>query len=60
MIRIFQITAVILAGVAAYFLWTENKDGVFVAVVLAASCVFLSIRFQAKARLDALLDEDRE
>ena len=52
MIRIFQIAAVVLAGIAAYFLWAANKDGVFVAFVLAASCLFLSIRFQAKARLD--------
>ena len=52
MVRTFQIVAVILAGIAAYFLWVENKDGVFVAIVLAACSFFLSIRFQAKARLD--------
>ena len=51
MIIFLQILAAILAGIAAYFLWTENKDGVFVALVLAACSFFLSIRFQAKARL---------
>lgn len=52
MVRIFQIVAAILAGIAAYFLWMENKDGVFVAIVLAACSIFMSIRFQAKERLD--------
>lgn len=51
MVRIFQILAVILAGVAAYFLWADNWDGTFVAVVLAISSFFLSMRFQIKARL---------
>jgi hypothetical protein len=49
--RIFQISAVILVGIAAYFLWTENKDGIFVSIVLAACSFFMSIRFQAKERL---------
>lgn len=52
MIILFQILAVIFAGIAAYFLWMENKDGVFVAVVLAACSFFMSIRFQSKARLN--------
>ena len=51
MIRTLQIVAVILIGIAAYFLWMENKDGVFVAIVLAACCFFMSIRYQAKERL---------
>lgn len=51
MIRIFQIVAAILIGIAVYFLWMENKDGVFVAVVLAASSFFMSVRYQAKERL---------
>ncbi len=49
--RIFQITAVILIGVAAYFLWSENKDAMFVAAVLGAVAFFLSVRFQVKERL---------
>lgn len=52
MIRFFQIAAVVLAGIAAYFLWMQNKDGVFVAVVLSACSLFMGIRFQAKRRLD--------
>ena len=49
--RFFQITAVILIGIAAYFLWNGNKDGMFVAAVLGAAAFFLSIRFQVKERL---------
>ncbi|MBK8466257.1 MAG: hypothetical protein IPL32_10540 [Chloracidobacterium sp.] len=49
--RIFQILAVILVCIAAYFLYMENKDGVFVSVVLAACSFFMSVRFQSKARL---------
>ena len=53
MIKIFQIAGVILAGITAYFLWVGNKDAVFVALALAACSLFMSLRFQAKARLDA-------
>ena len=49
--RIFQITAVILIGVAAYFLWQGNGDSAFVAAVLGAVAFFLSVRFQVKERL---------
>lgn len=49
--RIFQILAVILIGVAAFFLWNGNKDGVFITAVLGAVSFFLSIRFQVKKRL---------
>ncbi|HLA94366.1 MAG TPA: hypothetical protein VK612_01505 [Pyrinomonadaceae bacterium] len=48
--RIFQILAVILAGVAAYFLWKGNKDATFVSIVLGCISFFLSVRFQVKAR----------
>ena len=48
--RIFQAAAVILAGVAAYFLWVANKDGAFIAAVLGCVAFFLSIRFQVKER----------
>lgn len=49
--RLFQIIAVILIGVAAYFLWRGNTDGVFVAAVLGAVAFLLNIRFQVKGRL---------
>ena len=48
---LFQIIAVVLAGIAAYFLWKVDTDGVFVAGVLAAVSFLLSIRFQIKARM---------
>ena len=60
MIRTFQIIAVILVCIAAYFLYVENKDGVFVSLVLAASSFFMSVRFQAKARLDQQAAESRK
>lgn len=49
--RFFQILAVILAGVAAYFLWQGNADRAFVSAVFGAVSFFLSIRFQVKERL---------
>ena len=49
--RLFQILAVILIGVAAFFLWRGNTDGVFISAVLGAVCFFLSVRFQVKERL---------
>lgn len=48
--RIFQVLAVVLAGAAAYFLWTGNKDGAFVSAVLGCVAFFLSVRFQVKER----------
>ena len=48
--RVFQIVAVILAGVAAYFLWAGNTDGAFVSAVLGCVAFFLSVRFQVKER----------
>lgn len=57
--RIFQIVAVILAGIAAYFLWRgNNSDGAFVSGVLAAVSFFLSMRFQIKERMDKLNEEE--
>lgn len=50
--KLFQILAVILIGVAAFFLWRGNTDGLFVSAVLGAVCFFLSVRFQVKERLD--------
>lgn len=51
MIIFFQILAVILALVAAYFLWQDNTDGLFLSAVGGAVSFFLSIRFQVKARV---------
>lgn len=48
--RVFQILAVILAGIAAYFLWTGNNDGAFISAVMGCISFFLSVRFQVKER----------
>lgn len=48
--RVFQIMAVALALVAAYFLWAGNKDGAFVSIVLGCVSFFLSVRAQVKER----------
>lgn len=49
--RFFQILAVILAGVAVFFLWKGNKDWTFLTAVGGCVSFFLSIRFQVKKRL---------
>jgi hypothetical protein len=48
--RVFQILAVLLALVGAYFLWSGNKDYGFVSIVFACVAFFLSIRVQVKER----------
>ena len=48
--RLFQLLAVVLAGVAAYFLWMGNSEYAFVAGVLGCVSFFLSVRTQAKSR----------
>jgi hypothetical protein len=57
--RIFQLIAVILAGIAAYFLWSGNNDGAFVSAVLGCVAFFLSIRFQVKER-NRIREEERD
>jgi hypothetical protein len=49
--RIFQILAVFLAALSAYFYWQANSDGAFFFLVTSACSYFLSIRFEAKERL---------
>lgn len=56
---VFQILAVVLGGAAAYFLFTGNRDGAFVSVVLGCVAFFISIRFQVKAR-NAIRQAERE
>ncbi|MET0754188.1 MAG: hypothetical protein ABWZ66_12480 [Pyrinomonadaceae bacterium] len=48
---VFKILAVILAGIAAYFLWKGSGENAFITAVLGAVSFFLSVRFQVKARL---------
>jgi len=42
---------VILIGIAAFFWWRGNADGLFIAAVFGAVSFFLSVRFQVKGRL---------
>ncbi len=50
--RIFQILAVVLVGVAAFFLWYGNPEMAFVTAALGSVAFFISIRFQVKERVD--------
>ena len=56
---VFQILAVVLAGAAAYFLLTGNRDGAFVSAILGSVAFFLSVRFQVKAR-NTIREAERE
>lgn len=47
---VFKILAVILGGVAAYFLWQGNADRAFAAAVFGAVSFFLSVRVEVKKR----------
>lgn len=58
--RIFQILAVILFGVAAFFLWKGEVDAVFVSAVLGAVAFLMSVRFQVKTRIRQRASEERE
>ncbi|MCB1023115.1 MAG: hypothetical protein KDB79_01910, partial [Acidobacteria bacterium] len=49
--RIFQIVAVVLAGIAAFFLYSGNKDAAFITVVFGCVSFFFSVRAQAKIRV---------
>lgn len=49
--RLFQILAVILAGIAAYLYWVGSNDWFFLSAVAGSASFFLSIRFQVKDRL---------
>lgn len=59
--RIFQFSIIIFVGLAAFFYYVANDDGVFISVVLACLCFFLSVRFQVKERNDQReMDRERE
>ena len=49
---VFRILAVILIGIAAYFLWRKNGETAFISAALGAVSFFLSLRFQVKERLE--------
>lgn len=48
--KLFQILAAILALVAIYFFWVENRDYMFISAVLGCVAFFFSVRFQVKER----------
>lgn len=49
---VFRILAVVLAGIAAFFLiWRNDAETAFIVAVLGAVSFFLSVRFQVKERL---------
>ena len=50
--RSFQLFAVILIGIAAFFLWTGSSDAGFILAVLACVSFFIATRFPAKARVE--------
>ena len=56
--RIFQIAAVGLIGLAAYFLWAGSTDAAFASAVLGCVSFFLSVRFQMKER-NRIYEEQR-
>lgn len=56
---VFKILAVILIGVAAFFLWRGNADGAFVSAVLGSVSFFISYRFQVKERMKQRETEDK-
>lgn len=56
---IFKIVAAILMVIAAVFYYQQNWDAVFASVVVGICAFFLSIRFEAKARVREAEEERR-
>ena len=48
MARLFQLLAVVLAGAAAYFLWTSQPEAAFVTVVLGVVSFLFGVRTDMK------------
>ncbi len=49
--RIFRIIAVMIFVVAAYFIYQENVDGIFISVVFGSVAFLLSSRFESKEKI---------
>ncbi len=58
--RLFQLLAMVLIGVAAFFMWKSNNDAMFISAVLGSVCFFLSYRFQVKERMEQREKEEQE
>ncbi len=54
---LFRVAAVVLIGVAAFFYYFGNIDGVFVAAVIGCVAFFLSLRYESKTRVDIANEE---
>lgn len=48
--KVYQLVPVMMIGIAAYFLWDSNIDGVFISGVIGAVFFFLGVRSQAAKR----------
>ena len=51
-----KIFAVVLLGISVYFYSNGETDRTFAAVIVAICSYFVSMRFGAKARLDAAVE----
>ena len=49
---IFRISAVVLIGVAAFFLWSRIFEVAFISAAVGCVSFFLSVRSQVKERVD--------
>lgn len=49
---LFKLLAVILIGIAAFFLWTGRSDAGFASAVLACVSFLISTRFPVKERVE--------
>ncbi len=58
MVRIFQSSALVLAGVTVYFLLNDDFDNAFVVGAFSIVSFLLSMRFQIKARLKEHENQD--
>jgi hypothetical protein len=48
--RTFKALSFVFIAVAFFFVWRQDLDAVFIAGVMAASCFFLSMRYEIVAR----------
>lgn len=60
MVNLFKIGAVILIGIAVFFLWQGNYDALFVTAVFGAVSFFLSIRFEVGERVKQREEENQK
>jgi hypothetical protein len=59
LVRLFQLLAVVLVGLAAWFFSRGQNEPAFVAAVLAACSYLLNLRFQIKRRIATRNEAER-